>query len=220
MPPSRVIAALYARTSTIGHGQDVGLQLDELRQAASLRGWEIAGEYVDEGASGASRSRPGLDRMLADAHAGRFNVLAVWKLDRLARSLAHMLQTLDELQECGVGFASLRDPGIDTTSSTGRLLLQMLGAFAEFERCLIVERVRAGVARAKAKGKHCGRPPRHVDLRGAKILLDQGKSLRDVAAMMHTPRSTLRRRLKEATCSEGNIQGAAYGAATGAQDEA
>ena len=194
-------AALYARVSTIGHGQDVQLQLDELRQVAAMRGWRVVDEYVDDGVSGAKTSRPGLDRMLADVQAGRLDLVAVWKLDRLGRSLPHLLTVLDQLAGAGVGFASLRDAGVDTTSPTGRLLLQVLGAFAEFERAMVRERVRAGVKRAQAAGRHCGRPRQGTDdkaLLAARTLLDQGWSWRAVAEATSMQKDTLRRRLSEA----------------------
>jgi len=189
-------AALYARVSTIGRGQDVELQLAELRQAARQRGWGFI-EYVDDGISGCVESRPALDRLKADAQSGKLDVVIVWKLDRLGRSLRHLLQTLDELTHLGVEFVSLRDAGIDTTSPTGRLMLQLLGAFAEFERALIQERVQAGVQRALESGTHCGRPRVELDLRAAHALLEQGHSQREVADMLGLPRSTLRRRLRE-----------------------
>ena len=195
---TRTRAALYARVSTIGHGQDVQLQLDELRQVAAQRGWEIAGVYQDEGISGAKTSRPGLDQMMADAQAGRFDVLAVWRLDRLGRDLPHLLQTIDQLAAWGVGFASIRDAGIDTTTPTGRLLLQLLGAFASFERDLIRERVIAGVRRAQAAGKHCGRPKQEIDLRPALALLREGRGLKSTAQILKLSPATLRRRLREA----------------------
>ncbi len=188
--------ALYARVST--KDQDVGLQLDELRAAAEQRGWEVVAEHIDDGVSGAKAKRPGLDALLGDAQAGKVDVVLVWKLDRLARSLQHLLQVLDDLQEWGVGFASLRDPGIDTTSAAGRLLLQVLGAFVEFERSLIRERVTAGVTRAQAAGKHCGRPKVEIDLRPAIAMLEQGHGLKTTAKALGVSRSTLRRRLKEA----------------------
>ena len=190
--------ALYARVSTVNQGQDVGLQLDELRQVAGQRGWQVAEEFVDEGISGASQSRPALDRMLDDARRGKLDLVVVWKLDRLGRSLQHLLQTLDELQGHGVGFVAVRDAGIDTTTPQGRLLLQLLGAFAEFERAMICERVIAGVRRAQAAGKHCGRPVVEIDIRPAVALLDQGRGLKQVAAIVGVSRSTLRRRLEEA----------------------
>lgn len=201
MNPTRTTTprvALYARVSTLNQGQDTGLQLEELRQVAAQRGWTVSAEYVDEGVSGTKTTRPALDRMLADAQAGRFDLLAVWKLDRLGRSLPHLLTVLDQLASNGVGFAAIRDAGIDTTTPTGRLLLQLLGAFADYERSLIRERVLAGVRRAQASGKHCGRPRKDVDLRPALALLNEGRGLKDVARILKVPRATLRRRLDEA----------------------
>ena len=198
-----VRAGIYARVSTIGHGQDVGLQVEELRAVARQRGWNIITEYVDEGISGSQESRPGLDRMLEDARRGKLDVIAVWKLDRLGRSLQHLLRVLDEFTRLGVQFVSVRDSGIDTTSPSGRLLLHLLGAFAEFERAMTKERVVAGVRRAQTAGKHCGRPRVEMDLRAATILLDQGRSLREVADMLQVPRTSLRRRLLEDAESGG-----------------
>ena len=194
--PLRV--ALYARVSTSNKGQDVGLQLDELRRVAEQRGWLVSGEYVDDGVSGSDDSRPELDRMMADAQAGDFDLVAVWKLDRLGRSLQHLLRLISDLSRWGVGFASLRDSGIDTTTPTGRLMLQILGALAEYEKELIRERVIAGVRRAQAQGKHCGRPKVDLEIRPAVAMLQQGRGLREVASIMGVSRTTLRRRLKEA----------------------
>jgi DNA invertase Pin-like site-specific DNA recombinase len=191
-------AALYARVSTSNKGQDVGLQLDELRRVAGQRGWSISGEYVDDGVSGSDDSRPELDRMMADAQAGKFDLVAVWKLDRLGRSLQHLLRLISDLSRWGVGFASLRDSGIDTTTPTGRLMLQILGALAEYEKELIRERVIAGVRRAQAQGKHCGRPKVELEIRPAVAMLQQGRGLREVASITGVSRTTLRRRLKEA----------------------
>ena len=191
-------AALYARVSTVRHGQDVGLQLEELRQVAAQRGFVVVQEFVDDGISGAKASRPALDRMMADAQAGRIDVVMVWKLDRLARSLAHLLEIVAALSAAHVSFVSLRDPGIDTTTPTGRLMLQIVGAFGEFERALVQERVRAGVERAKAAGKHCGRRRTELDLRPALALLREGRDLKEIARILHVSRTTLRRRLTEA----------------------
>lgn len=196
--PSRPRAALYARVSTTGHGQDVGLQLDELRQVAAQRGWDVVGIYEDAGVSGTKTSRPGLDRMLADAQAGKLDLVAVWKLDRLGRSLQHVLATLDQLNTQGVAFVSLRDQGLDSTTPAGRLFTAMIAAFAAFERDLIQERVVAGIRRAQAAGKHCGRPRKEIDLRPAVALLREGRGLKDVARILKVPRATLRRRLEEA----------------------
>jgi DNA invertase Pin-like site-specific DNA recombinase len=149
-------AALYARTSTPSQHPD--LQLEELRRLAEVRGWRIVAEQVDRGVSGAQARRTGLDALLRDAQRGSFEVVAVWKLDRLGRSLPHLLQVLGELDAWGVQLVSARDPGIDTTTPTGRLLTQLLGAFASFERELIQERIVAGVERARARGVVFGRP--------------------------------------------------------------
>ncbi len=192
--PKRV--GIYARAST--GDQDAQLQVEELRRLAVQRDWKITAEYVDEGVSGTKTSRPELDRLLADAQAGRLDVVLVWKLDRLGRSLQHLLSVLDDLQSWGVGFASARAPGIDTTAVSGRLLLQLLGAFAEFEREMIVERVTAGVRRAQASGKHCGRPKVEIDLRPALAMLREGNGLKATAGAMGVGISTLRRRLREA----------------------
>lgn len=196
-------AALYGRVSTVGHGQNVDMQLEELRQVAGQRGWNVHREYIDQGISGAQESRPALDALLEDARLGKVDLVAVWKLDRLGRSLQHLLSVLDELTRLGVQFVSVRDSGIDTTSPSGRLMLAMIGAFAEFERGLIRERVLAGVRRAQMAGKHCGRPRVEIDLRAATILLGQGHSLREVADMLRVPRTSLRRRLLEEAESNG-----------------
>jgi len=190
-------AALYARVSTL-NGQDVGLQLDELRQVAGQRGWEVVAEFCDEGVSGAKTDRAELDRMLEQAREGRFDLVAIWKLDRLARSVAHLLHLADSLNAWGVGLVSVRDAHVDTTTPAGRFTLQILGAVAELERSLIRERVVAGVRRAQAAGKHCGRPKVELDLRPAVALLEQGRSLKETARILGLSRNTLRRRLREA----------------------
>lgn len=200
-PSAAPRVAIYARVSTLHRGQDVGLQLDELRAVAAQRGWVVADQYVDEGVSGVKTSRPGLDRMLADAQAGKLDVVAVWKLDRLGRSLQHVLSTIDQLTSQGVGFVSLRDAGLDSTTPAGRLFTAMIAAFAAFERDIIQERVVAGVRRAQAAGKHCGRPRKATAdkaLVAAKSLLDQGWGWRAVAEATGIQKDTLRRRLVEA----------------------
>jgi DNA invertase Pin-like site-specific DNA recombinase len=194
--PNRV--ALYARVSTTGKGQDPELQLDELRLVAAQRAWIIVDAYTDVGISGTKDRRPQLDRMLDDARAGRFDVIVVFKLDRLARSLRHLLTMSEDLASWGVGLISIHDPGVDSTSASGRLLFQVLGAFGEFEAAIIKERVVAGVRRAQAAGKHCGRPRKDLELRPALAMLREGRSLRDVAAILGVSRTTLRRRLQEA----------------------
>ena len=190
-----VRAALYARVSTNGHGQDTGLQLDELRQVAAQRGW-LATEYVDEGISGAKASRPALDDMMAAARKGDVDIVLVWRFDRFARSTRHLLQALEEFRQLDVEFISLRE-NIDTSTPMGRAVFTIVAAVAELERELISERVRAGVQRARRQGKQFGRPRRQLDLRAARLLLGQGHSVREVADLLGFPRTTLRRRLKE-----------------------
>ncbi len=189
-------AALYARVST--DEQSPELQVAELRRLAELRGWRVVDEYIDHGVSGSKESRPALDRLLADAQAGELDLVAVWKLDRLGRSLQHLLRTMDCLAGWGVQFVSARDSGIDTTSPSGRLMLHMLAAFAEFERALLRERVIAGVRRAQAQGKHCGRKKVEIDLRPAVAMLDKGHGIKTTARSLGVSVSTLRRRLREA----------------------
>jgi len=196
MPRSVPSAALYVRVST--SEQDVQMQVDELRVEAQRRGWKIVGTYTDEGVSGSRERRPQLDRLLAEVRAGKLDVVAVWKLDRLGRSMQHLVQLLDTFKRSGVDFVSLRDAGIDTTSATGTLVTQVLAAFAEYERNIIRERTRSGLARARRTGKTLGRPRVELDLRAAHALRAQGHSVRAVADMLAVPRGTLARRLKEA----------------------
>ena len=194
-------AALYARVSTTGKGQDVGLQLDELRQVAEQRGWRVHAEFVDEGISGSKDSRPELDRMMAAARAGKLDLVAVWKFDRFARSTSHLVTALEEFRVLGVSFVSLREQ-VDTSTPMGKAMFTIIAAISELERDLIRERVIAGVRRAQAMGKHCGRPKREIDLRAAKVLLAQNLSVRRVADMLGLPRSTLQRRLREVALAE------------------
>jgi DNA invertase Pin-like site-specific DNA recombinase len=153
-PETTLKAAIYARVSTLD--QQPENQLQELRRYVEARGW-TAVEYVDRGVSGAKDRRPALDELVRDAKRRRFDVLVCWRLDRLGRNLRHLILLLDELQAVGVAFVSLAE-GIDATTPAGRLQLHVLGAIAEFERARIAERVRAGLARAKAQGKRLGRP--------------------------------------------------------------
>ena len=150
-------AAIYVRVST--DKQTVENQLRELRQIAVRRGWEVVEEYHDAGISGAKgrEQRPGLDRMLKDASRRRFDVVMAWAIDRLGRSLIDLLSTIQDLQECGVDLY-LDQQSIDTTTPTGKLMFQVTGAFAEFERSMIRQRVNAGLRRAVEQGKQLGRP--------------------------------------------------------------
>ncbi len=176
-------AAIYARVSTSNHGQDVGMQTRELRQFAEARGWTITGEYLDEGISGSKASRPELDRMMADAHRRRFDVVIVWKFDRFARSVSHLLRALETFNSLGVGFVSLSE-SLDTSTPTGRMIFTVLGAVAELERSLIAERVRAGLRNARAKGKKLGRPRVAVDAAEIVRLRAEGASWPAIAREM------------------------------------
>lgn len=146
---------------------------------------------------GAKDSRPALDEFMAAVRRGGISVVAVWKFDRFARSTQHLLQALQEFRARGVEFISLRE-AVDTSTAAGRMVFTFLAAVAEFEREIIVERVRAGVARAKALGKHCGRPRVDFDLRPALALMREGRSIRETAAILLVDRNTLRRRMREA----------------------
>jgi DNA invertase Pin-like site-specific DNA recombinase len=154
--------AIYARVSTTNHGQDVTLQTRELEQFAQARGWHMVDAYIDSGVSGAKDSRPELNRLMADAHKRRFDVVAVWRFDRFARSVSHLLRALETFNALGIAFVSLSEQ-MDTTTPAGKMVFTVLGAVAELERSLIAERVRAGLRNAKAKGKRLGRPPVAVD---------------------------------------------------------
>jgi DNA invertase Pin-like site-specific DNA recombinase len=150
-------AAIYVRVST--DKQTVENQLRELRQIAERRGWQVVEEYHDAGISGAKGrdQRPGLDQMLKDASRRKFDVVMAWAIDRLGRSLIDLLGTIQSLEACGVDLY-LDQQSIDTTTPAGRLMFQMTGAFAEFERSMIRQRVKAGLRRAVEQGKQLGRP--------------------------------------------------------------
>jgi len=166
---------LYARISTLNHGQDVGLQVRELREYALLRGWQIAGEYVDKGISGSVESRPELNRLMADGRKRRFDVVACWRFDRFARSTKHLLLALEEFRSLGIQFLSYQE-NIDTTSPLGQAVFTIVAAVATLERDLIRERVRAGIRNARAKGKRLGRPRVVVDASRIADLRADGQS--------------------------------------------
>lgn len=172
--------------------QDVGLQTRELRQFCEARGWQIAGEYLDEGISGAKDSRPELDRMMIDAHRRRFDVVIVWKFDRFARSVSHLLRALETFQSLSIGFVSLSE-SLDTSTPAGKMVFTVLGAVAELERSLIAERVKAGLRNARAKGKRLGRPRVTVDASRIASLRAAGASWRDVCEKTGLSKGTAQR---------------------------
>jgi DNA invertase Pin-like site-specific DNA recombinase len=187
--------ALYGRVSTLDKGQDVNLQLNELREYSVRRGWKIVGEYVDNGVSGAKESRPELNRLMADAKRRKFDAIAVWKLDRFGRSLKHLVITLADLESLGIAFVSLRD-GFDLSTPSGRLMFQIIGAMGEFERNLIRERVKAGMAHARSKGRKLGRTSLCVDMAAVARRRASGESLRGIARDLGVSAALLVKRSK------------------------
>lgn len=182
-----VRVALYARVSTLD--QEPENQLQELRRYADARGWAGV-EYVDRGVSGAKDRRPALDKLVRDATRRKFDAVVCWRLDRLGRSLKHLITLLEQLQSLGVAFVSLAE-GIDATTPAGKLQMHILGAIAEFERGRIVERVKAGLARAKAQGKRLGRRPYGIPDERFEAL--SALSLRDAGKQLGVSRSVVQR---------------------------
>ena len=189
---SIIRTALYARISTSNNGQSPEMQLRELREYCERRGWTVAGEYMDAGISGAKDRRPELDRLMADAHRRRFDVVAVWKFDRFARSVSHLLRALDTFRVLGIEFVSLSE-SLDTATPAGRMVFTVLGAVAELERSLIAERVRAGLRNARAKGKRLGRPRVTVDRARIARFRAQGLSWAKIAAELGVGEGTVYR---------------------------
>ena len=193
--------AVYARVSTSKKGadaQDVETQLQPLRAyAASRAGAHVFPlkplEYIDIGVSGAKEKRPALDRLMADARARKFDAVVVWKFDRFARSTSHLIRALEEFNALRIDFISLTE-AIDTSTPMGKMVFTMVGAFAQFERELIKERVNAGIARAKAQGKSSGRRRRIIDMGEAFRRIDAGQSIREVAKHLGVPKSTIQSR--------------------------
>lgn len=194
--PKRV--ALYARVSTTG--QDVDLQLREMRMGCLARNWRIAGEYVDRGVSGRKENRPELDRMLDAARGGELDAVMVWRFDRFGRSVQHLIRSMEELNRLGVAFVSLTE-SVDTTTAAGRLVFTIFGAMAEFERNVIVERVNAGLRSARARGRVGGRRPVPISAeRAFEAVVLAGSIVRGAAALgtsYGTARSLYRKSLRE-----------------------
>jgi DNA invertase Pin-like site-specific DNA recombinase len=194
-------AALYLRVSTVDQHPET--QGHDLRQLAAQRGFEVVEEYVDHGISGARARRPALDRMLADARRGRFQVIVVWAADRLARSVKHFLELLDEFHRLEVEFVSMRE-SLDTTGPLGRAVITIVSAVAELEKALIRERVLAGMRRARLEGQRLGRPPLVIDRQ--EIICDRkrGLSLGQIAKRHAASRTTIKRILD--SVPKGGVQ--------------
>src|SRR5499426_3320942 len=194
----RAVCALYMRVSTKGHGQTTDTQALPLREYAAHRGFDIVGEYRDDGISGSKDSRPALDRLMKDARARKFDVVVVARFDRFARSVSHLLRALEEFSHLGIDFVSLSE-SIDTSTLMGKMIFTVLGAVAELERNLIKERVHMGISRARKQGKRLGRPKRVFDREKANVML-QSMSVREVARQLGISRGVIERALSNPVC--------------------
>jgi len=185
-------AVFYTRVSSVDHHLET--QLCDLRPLAAARGYEIVGDYTDT-ISGSKSKRPGLDRLIADARRHRFDVVMVWAFDRMARSVRHFLEVLDELNHLNIEFVSFRE-SVDTSGPLGRAMVVIVGAIAELERNLIVERVKAGMRRAKLEGRQIGRS--RLDVDRDQIVSDRrsGMSLTQVAKKHGVSRASVCRLMK------------------------
>lgn len=186
-------AVLYLRVSTLDQHPET--QLHDLRQMAVQRGYQVVGEFTDR-ISGTKAKRPGLDQLMTDARRGRFDVVLVWASDRIARSVKHFLDVLDELNRLNVEFVSFREQ-IETGGPLGRAIVVIIGAIAELERNLIIERVRAGMRRARLEGRHIGRNPLILDHAAIRSERDQGHSLRKIAKTHRISTTTVQRVLRQ-----------------------
>jgi DNA invertase Pin-like site-specific DNA recombinase len=192
---------IYTRVSSAD--QNVATQLCDLRPLAKARGYVIVGEYTDT-ISGAKAKRPGLDKLLSDSRRGRFDVVLVWAFDRMARSVRHFLEVLDELTRLNIAFVSFRE-NVDTDSALGRAMIVILAAISELERSIIVERVKSGMRRAKLEGRQIGRA--RLDIDRQQVVEDRrtGMSLTLVARKHSISRASVCRLMKQ---SNGNSQSA------------
>ena len=184
-------AVLYARVSTQHNGQNPEMQLRELREYAARRGWTIAAEYV-ESISSAKERRPELEKLLTECRKRKFDAVVVYRYDRFARSLRQLVNALDEFRALGIDFVSLHE-GVDTSTPNGRLIFGIFASIAEFERELIRDRVRSGLAHARAKGVKLGRPGRPLDVSQVLALYSAGASIRQIATQLGSSFGTVRR---------------------------
>ncbi len=188
--------AIYCRVST--SDQSPENQLLDLRRFVESRGFEIYKEYIDRGVSGSKANRPALNELMKDAKKRRFDSVAVWKFDRFGRSVKHLIESLELFRSLKIDFISFQE-NVDTSTSTGKLVFDVMAAISEFERSLIQERIKSGLRRAKAKGKRLGRPKKELNLRAIRILKhNHGLSLREIEKQLGVSRSVLSRRMAEA----------------------
>jgi DNA invertase Pin-like site-specific DNA recombinase len=195
-------AARYIRVSR--SDQNPQLQTDESEQMIHRRGWTLGETFVDQGHSGSKEHRPALDRMMSEARKRSFDILLVWRADRLFRSLKHMVNCLGELSALGIEFVSVTEP-FDTTTPQGRLLFHILASMAEFERGLLIERTLAGMAAARRRGAKIGRPRKQVDMKELRRLHREGMSIRKIASKMNLGSATVHDLLKRDR--KGEIEG-------------
>lgn len=184
---------IYARVST--KDQTTENQLLDLRKYCEARGWQIAAECVDQGISGAKDDRPALKEIMGLAKKRKIDTLLVWRFDRFARSLAHLVNSLEELRRLGVDFVSYQE-NVDTSSAQGRMVFGVMASLAEFERALIQERIRSGLRRAASQGKRIGRPTVTIDPAEARRLREAGRSLREIASALSVGKGTVERLLR------------------------
>ncbi len=206
-------AGLYARVST--HDQEPENQLQELRRYVTARGW-TGQEYVDRGVSGTKDRRPALDRLMTDATQRRVDAVVVWRLDRFGRNLRHLVTAIEDLTAAGVAFVSMGE-SIDTSSPTGRLLLGVLGSFAEFERERIRERIHAGLARARRQGTRLGRKRQRINERQMEQVA--GLSVREAAKALGVPASRIHRERGRTLVSREQVRASAVSAGAPAYTE-
>jgi DNA invertase Pin-like site-specific DNA recombinase len=187
-------AAIYARVST--PDQHVETQLYDLRKLAANRGFEVSREYCDRGVSGSKAKRPGLDALMADARRGEFTVLLVAAFDRIARSTKNFLEIVDELHDLEIEFISARE-AIDTSGPMGRMFITLIGSIAELEKSILVERIRAGMRRARMEGQRLGRAPLNVDHDALVRDRLSGMSLTEVAKKYRVSRASVVRFVRD-----------------------
>jgi DNA invertase Pin-like site-specific DNA recombinase len=188
-------AAIYARVSTF-HGQDPQMQIRELREYCKRRGWDIVDEYVDTGISGSKEHRPQLDALLAACRKRLVDAVVVYRYDRFARSLRQLVNALEEFRSLGIEFISLHE-GVDTSTPNGRLVFGIFASIAEFERELIRDRVKSGIAAARSKGKRLGRPRIGMDAARIASLRASGLSWRGIAQQTGLSERSVRRAVPE-----------------------